>query len=219
LETNYEEILTELKVQAKPENVEGMARFGINPKGTLGVTMPKVRALAKKIGKNHALAEKLWASKVHEARILASLVDEPGKVTKKQMDSWIKGFDSWDVCDQTCMNLFDKTPFAFEKAIEWTTRKREFEKRAGYALMASLAVHDKAAPDKKFEAFFPVIEREANDERNFVRKAVNWALRQTGKRNARLRVKALACARRVLKQGSKPAKWIARDAIRELLLR
>jgi len=213
---NTKQILAELKRNASARNREGMKRFGINPAGTLGVPVPKIRAIAKKIGLNHALALELWNTKIHEARLLASMVAEPARLTRKQADAWVRDFDSWDVCDQTCSNLFDKTPFAFAKAVEWTKRKREFEKRAGFALIAALSVHDKKAPDEKFEAFLPIIEREAWDERNFVRKAVNWALRQIGKRNARLRVKAMACARRVQKQGSKPARWIAGDAIREL---
>ncbi|MFA4946394.1 MAG: DNA alkylation repair protein [Candidatus Micrarchaeia archaeon] len=210
------EIIRELRRHSSKRNREGMARFGINSTGTLGVSVPVLRQLAKRIGKDHALALELWKTKIHEARLLASMVDEPARVTRAQADAWARGFDSWDVCDQACMNLFDKTPFAYAKAREWAGNDKEFVKRAGFALMASLAVHDKAANDEKFEAFFPLIEREANDERNFVKKSVNWALRQIGKRNARLRVKAMACARRVQSQGSRAARWIASDALREL---
>ena len=145
------------------------------------------------------------------------MIDEPNEVTKKQMDAWIRDFDSWDVCDQCCMNLFDKTPFVWEKAIEWTNREKEFEKRAGFALMACLAWHDKESLDKKFLVFLPAIKREANDDRNYVKKAVNWALRNIGKRNLNLNRKAIETAKEIQKMDSRSAKWIASDAIRELM--
>ena len=211
------EVLKILKSHADPRNVAGMARFGINPDNTYGVSIPLLRKMAKKIGKNHALAQGLWDSGIHEARILAGMVADPWQVTDEQMESWVKDFDSWDVCDQVCMNLFDKTEKAYEKAREWAGRDEEFVKRAGFALMACLAVHDKTAPDGKFEQFFPYIVREATDERNFVKKAVNWALRQIGKRNSVLRKKAIQAAREIQKLDSKSAKWIAGDALRELL--
>jgi 3-methyladenine DNA glycosylase AlkD len=172
--------------------------------------------MAKKIGKNHKLALQLWKSEIHEARILAGLIDEIDKVTEKQMDSWIKDFDSWDVCDLICANVFDKTPFAFKKAIEWTKRNNEFEKRAGFALMACLAWHDKEADDSKFIKFFPTIKRESIDERNYVKKANNWALRQIGKRNINLNKEAIKLALTIQKIESRPARWIANDALREL---
>ncbi|MCP3682511.1 MAG: DNA alkylation repair protein [bacterium] len=212
----YEHIIKELKSLSNPKNVEGMARFGINPKNTFGVPIPNLRAIAKKTGKDHELAQKLWASKFHEARILASMVDDPEKVTEKQMDQWIKDFDSWDVCDQCCMNLFDKTRFAYKKVFEWSKRKREFEKRAAFALIACLAWHDKEAKDEKFEKFLPIIKRESTDDRNFVKKAVNWALRHIGKKNKALNKKAITVAKQIQKIDSKTAKWIANDAIREL---
>ncbi|RLC32791.1 DNA alkylation repair protein, partial [Candidatus Woesebacteria bacterium] len=190
--------------------------FGIKPNKALGISIPNLRKLAKEIGKNHKLALLLWRSGVHEARILAGLIDEVDKVTEKQMDSWIKDFDSWDVCDLVCANLFDKTPFAFKKAIEWTKRKREFEKRAGFALMACLAWHDKKAGDNKFLKFFPAIKRESVDERNYVKKAVNWALRQIGKRNRNLNKEAIKIALLIQNKESKSARWIANDALREL---
>ena len=213
---NAKQITAKLKALANPRNVEGMARFGINPENTLGVSMPEIRKLAKQAGKSHELAQQLWKTGIHEARIVAGLVDEPAKVTEKQMDSWAKDFDSWDVCDQVCMNLFDKTSFAYKKAVEWSSREEEFVKRAGFALTACLAVHDKKAGDEKFLAFLPAIKRSATDDRNFVKKAVNWALRQIGKRNKRLNAAALKTAKEIQKLDSKTAKWIAADAIKEL---
>ena len=215
----YEEVIKELKSLSNPtkENIEGMKRFGITPKTELlCVPIPKVRKLAKKIGKNHVLALKLWDSKMHEARILAGIIDEPEKVTESQMEKWVKGFDSWDVCDQTCGNLFDKTKFSYKKIGEWADRKEEFVKRTPFALMAWLSVHDKKAKDSDFIKFFPLIEKASTDERNFVKKAVNWALRQIGKRNARLNKKTIALAKKIEKKDSKSAKWIARNAIKEL---
>lgn len=209
-------ILKKLKSHANPTNVAGMARFGINPKNTYGVSIPILRNMAKEIGKDHVLAQNLWKSGIHEARILAGMIDDPWQVTDEQMEEWVEDFDSWDVCDQVCMNLFDKTNIAYEKAIEWSVRKEEFVKRAGFALMAVLAFHDKAAPDSKFIQFFSAIKREATDEHNFVKKAVNWALRQIGKRNDALREKAIIVAKEIQKIDSKSAKWIANDAIREL---
>ena len=213
---NADEIIKKLKSLRNPKNVEGMARFGINPEKTLGVSVPNLRKIAKEAGRDHALAQKLWASGFHEGRILASMVDEPEKVTKTQVNAWVRDFDSWDVCDQCCMNLFDKLPFAFEKAIEFSRRNREFEKRAGFALMACLAWHDKEASDGKFKAFFPCIKKQATDERNYVKKAVNWALRQIGKRNRNLNKAAIKTAREIGKIDAKGARWIAADALREL---
>ncbi len=210
------DILKKLKSQANPKNVKGMVRFGINSRNTYGVSIPVLRKTAKEIGKDHQLALQLWDSGIHETRILASMIDVPEKVTEKQMEKWVKDFDSWDVCDQVCSNLFDKTRFAYQKAFEWSKRKEEFVKRAGFVLMATLSVHDKEAKDKKFEQFFPIIKREAHDERNFVKKAVNWALRQIGKRNLALNRKAVAVTKEIQRMDSKSAKWIAGDAIREL---
>ncbi len=211
-----EEVIKKLKSLANPKNIEGMARFGIKPGKILGVSIPNLRKLAKQIGKNHQLAQQLWQSGIHEARILASMIDEVDKVTKRQMDAWIKNFDSWDVCDQVCMNLFDKTPYAFDKAKKWATRKKEFEKRAGFALMACLAWHDKETKDKEFLKFLPIIKKESIDERNYVKKAVNWALRQIGKRNLSLNKAAIKTSKEIQKINSEAARWIANDAIREL---
>lgn len=210
------EILDHLRSIGVPANLTGMARYGIRTDHALGVPMPAMRALARRAGRDHALAAELWASEVHEARIMAALVDEPAKVTAGQMDAWVKGLDSWDVCDHVCNNLFVRTPHAWGKARRWATSRAEFTRRAAFALMASLAVHDKTAGDAEFLALLPLIEQAAGDERNYVKKAVNWALRQIGKRNAALRPAAITAARRIAAQGGKAARWIASDALREL---
>jgi 3-methyladenine DNA glycosylase AlkD len=212
----HEEIIARLKREADPECVAGMARFGINPDKTLGVSIPFLWNLSKEIGKDHDLADQLWRSGIHEARILAGIIDLPEKVTEKQMDRWVEDFDSWDVCDQVTSRLFDKTPFAYKKVHEWTKRDEEFVKRAGFAMMAALVVHDKKVSDKELGRFLPIIVREAKDERNYVRKAVNWALRTIGKRNKALNRKAVKTAERIHEMDSKSARWIATDALREL---
>jgi len=211
-----DDILKKLKSLSDPKAVVGMARFGINPENTYGVSIPNLRKLAKETGKDHTLAQQLWASGIHEARILAGMIDDPRMVTEEQMESWVEDFNSWDVSDQCCMNLFEKTGFAYQKAVEWSSNDKEFTKRAGFVLMARLAVSDKKAVDKQFEPFFPIIVRHAPDNRNFVKKAVNWALRQIGKRNLTLNGKALETAREIQAMDSKSARWIAADAIREL---
>ncbi len=211
-----EEVLERLKSLADPEAVAGMARFGINPENTYGISIPTLRKIGKEIGRDHALAQQLWSSGVHEARILAALIDDPRKVTEDQMERWVSDFDSWDVCDQCCSNLFDRTDLAHRKAAEWSAREEEFVKRAGFALMASLAVHDKKSADEQFLSFLPLIRRESVDDRNFVKKAVNWALRQIGKRNRDLNRAAIDTAKRIQEIDSKAARWIASDALREL---
>lgn len=194
-----------------------MARFGINPDRALGVRIPDIRALAKELGTDHGLALSLWRTQVHEARILASMVADPQRVTERQMESWVRGIDSWDVCDQVCGNLFDRTPFARAKSIEWAGREQEFVKRASFAIMAWRAVHDRDAKDHDFLELLPIIEREASDPRNFVKKAVSWALRQIGKRNRALNRAAAAAAGRLAEDGASPAaRWVGRDAFREL---
>jgi 3-methyladenine DNA glycosylase AlkD len=182
----------------------------------LGISLTQLRAIAKRYKRDHELALALWDSNLHEARLLAILIDDPEKLTIRQMERWLRDFDSWDIVDVACSNLFDKTPHAFAKAHEWAARKQEFQKRAGFTMMATLAVHAKSAPDADFEAFLPVIEREAHDARNFVKKAVNWALRQIGKRNLHLNAAAIAAAERIRAHDSPPARWIAADALREL---
>lgn len=209
-------VLKRLKSSGSRKNVQGMARFGISAGKAYGVPAPRLWNLAREFRPNHTLALALWKSEVHDARILASLIDEPGLVSAGQMDRWAKDFDNWAVCDSCCFHLFDRTPFAFRKAGEWSRQKGEFVRRAGFALMASLAVHDKQAPDGQFLRFFPLIKNAARDERNFVKKAVNWALRQIGKRNLGLNKKAVRLAREVKKIDSRAARWIAADALREL---
>ena len=210
------EIIERIKSLANPRNVEGMARFGINPTNTYGVSVPVLRKMAREVGRDHALALELWASGIHEARMLACFIDRPDMVTEEQMESWVKDFDSWDVCDQCCSNLFDRNHLAYEKALQWSEREEEFVRRAGFVLMACLAVHDKKADDQLFISFMPLIKKHAADERNFVKKAVNWALRQVGKRNRNLNEVALKTAEEIKQIESKSARWIASDAIREL---
>jgi 3-methyladenine DNA glycosylase AlkD len=212
-----DQIIADLKRQANARNVEGMARFGIRPANVLGISMPALRKMAKEFGRDHATTLALWDSGIHEARILASMIDEARLVSPEQMDAWVNDFDTWDVCDQVCGNLFDKTPFAYQKAVEWCHEEKEFVRRAGFVMMAELAVHDKKAQDEAFLQFFPLIKQYAGDERNFVKKAVNWALRQIGKRNGHLRTLALECAYDVQKMDSRTAQWVAKDAIRELV--
>jgi len=212
----YDDIIKKLKSLSNPRAVEGMARFGINPKNTFGVSIPNLRKIAKETGTNHYFAQRLWSSGIHEARILASMIDDPLMVTEEQMESWVGNFDSWDVCDQCCSNLFDKTKFAYKKAIEWTKRNEEFVKRAGFVLMAVLAVHDKKAKDERFLKFLPIMKRESTDERNYVKKAVNWSLRQIGKRNLNLNKMALKTAKEIKMLDSRTAAWVASDALREL---
>lgn len=212
----YAEVIAKIKSNRNEKNIAGMVRFGISAKNTYGLPIPLLRQMAKQIGRDHALALQLWQSGIHEARLLAGFIDDPARVTVKQMESWVFDIDSWDICDQVCGNLFDRTPFAYRKAFEWSKRKKEFVKRAGYVLMATLAVHDKSASDAKLARFFPVIISGATDERNFVRKAVNWALRQIGKRNRHLAKLAIITGRKIGKIDSKAARWIAADALREL---
>ena len=209
-------ILEKLKSLSNPTAIEGMAKFGITPKKTYGVSIPVLRKMAKEIGKDHKLALQLWDIDIRETRILASMIDEPDLVTEEQMEKWVRDFDCWEVCDQVCQNLFTYTKFAYKKAVEWSKRDEEFIKRAGFALMAWLAFKDKGADDVKFEKFLSVIKKESTDDRNYVKKAVNWVLRQIGKRNLNLNKKAIEVTKEIQKINSKTAKWIARDAIREL---
>lgn len=211
-----EEVLKKLKAKARPDQVEGMARYGMSAERRLGVKVPDMRQIAKEVGKGHELALELWKTGIPEAQIVAALVDEPEKLTEKQMDEWVKDLNSWDVCDQLCMNLFDRSPLALKKIHDWSKRKEEFVKRAAYALIACLAWHDKEARDDVFLALLPVIKQGAADERNFVKKAVNWALRHIGKRNLRLNKAAIKAAEEIKEMDSKTARWIASDAIREL---
>jgi 3-methyladenine DNA glycosylase AlkD len=219
----YEEIIKNLKSLKNPKNVLGMARFGIRPKSeVLGVPVPEIRKIAKQIKKSmrspasHKLALKLFDSKIHEARLLASMIADPEILTEKETDKWVKTFDSWDIVDQFCMNLFSKSEIAKNKILEFSNRKKEFEKRTAFALIASLAVHDKKMSDKDFIKYFLIIKKQSNDERNFVKKSVNWALRQIGKRNKNLNKKAIQLAREIKNINNKASKWIANNAITEL---
>jgi len=213
---SVEEALELLQATAHPENLSGMQRFGINTNNALGVSVPDLQRIAKQIGRNHPLALEIYKTGVHEARILAAYLADPLLLTEEQMDVWVKDFDSWDTCDLVCSSLFDQSPFAIQKAFEWSAREEEFVRRAGFVMMAALAVHDKTMTDEQFEAFFSIIIKYSVDERNFVKKAVNWALRNIGKRNLRLNRAAIVVANQLLEIKSRSARWIARDALREL---
>ncbi len=209
-------VLKQLQASADGSRLEGMGRFGIDTRNALGVTVTELRGLARRIGRDHDLAAALWQSEIHEARLLATMVDEPSSVTEAQMERWVSDLTSWDLCDQLCGNLFDQTPYAFEKALGWSRRDEEFVKRAGFALMATSAVHRKDVSDARFEVFLPAIRAQATDERNYVKKAVSWALRQIGKRSPSLNRKAIATAREIERIDARAARWIARDVLREL---
>ena len=209
-------VLDELQSKAKPDQLAGMAKYGMTVERRLGVSVPDMRKLAKELGRDHRLALDLWRSGIAEARIVAGMVADPAKLTEGQMEEWVKDIDSWDVCDQVCMNLFEKSQLAWKKIIDWSEREEEFVKRTAFSLIACLAWHDKKASDEKFAELLPVIMREATDERNFVKKAVNWALRNIGKRNVRLNEAAISTAKEIQRLDSKAARWIAADAIREL---
>lgn len=211
----YEEVIARLKALENPANVAGMARFGISSKNTLGISVVNLRKIAREIKKDHELALKLWDSGIHEARILAGFIEDPKQVTEAQLDRWVKDFDSWDITDQVC-SLIYRTPFVMDKIKEWSGSDAEFVKRAAFTLIAELACHDKKMADSDFEPLFVLIKKASTDERNYVKKAVNWALRGIGKRNAVLNHRAVAVAREIQKLDSKSARWIAADALREL---
>ncbi len=213
---DLDDVLKRLKEMSNPKWAEKSRYFGVESKNIYGISNPKIRELAKEIGTDHSLALELWESGIHEAMTLATLIDDHQLVTEQQMEKWVKGIDSWSTCDSCCGNLFDKTAFAYKKAAEWTKREREYEKRAGFSLMAYLSVHDKKSDDKEFLKFLPIIKREAWDDRNFVKKAVNWALREIGKRNIRLNKEAIKAAKEIRLMRERSARWIAADAIREL---
>jgi len=212
----YTKILDRIRSLSNPSAVKSMERYGINTKNLYGVPIPELRRIAKEVGKDHELALRLWESNIHEARILATMLDDPKMVSEEQMEAWVKDVDSWDICDACCGNLFDKTPYGYKKAVEWSARREEYVKRAGFVLMAELAVHDKKAKDEKFYEFFPIIIRESIDERNLVKKAVNWALRQIGKRSFTLNQRALETCKQMKSLNSRTSRWIATDALREL---
>lgn len=211
-------VVAELRTIADPSHLPGMARVGINVDRALGVSIPNLRKLGRRYRPDHALALDLWGSGIHEARILASMVDDPAQVTRDQMEEWVGDFDSWDLCDQVISNLFDLTPFAASVVRAWTKRPEEFVKRAGFAMIAAHTVHDRTAPDRTFTAWFPAIRRGAKDDRNYVKKAVSWALRQIGKRNLELNAAAIAEAELLTMSHVASARWVGRDALRELRL-
>ena len=215
-----DEIIKKLESLENPTNIAGMARFGIVTKKAFGVSTPVLKELAKEIKKQttdrHKLALELWQTEIYEARVIAYLIDDAKQVTSAQMDSWVKDFDNWAICDGTCGHLFCKTTFAYEKVFEWSECEEEFIKRAGICLMAWLAVHDKKADDEKIAQFLPILETKSDDERNFIKKAVNWSLRQIGKRNLTLNKLAIETATRIKTRNTKAARWIAADALREL---
>jgi 3-methyladenine DNA glycosylase AlkD len=214
--STVEQVVARLKEKAKPDQLSGMKKYGMSVERRLGLSMPDMRKLAKELGKNHNLALELWETGIAEARIIAALIDDPKVLTEKQMENWVKDFNSWDVCDQVCGELFDKSPLAWKKVVDWSNRDEEFVKRAAFALLASLAWHDKKSDDERFIELLPIIVQASTDERNFVKKAVNWALRNIGKRNIRLNQAAKDTAFKIQKLDAKAARWIASDAIREL---
>jgi len=211
-----EEVLEKLRAEAQPEQLEGMARYGMTVDKRLGVKIPELRRLAKDIGRDHQLALALWETGVAEAMILASMIDIPEEVDEAQMEAWVADFDSWDVCDQVCMNLFEKTPLVWDKIREWAEREEEFVKRAAYALIACLAWHDKQSDDEAFIDLIPVIKAGATDGRNYVKKAVSWALRNVGKRNLALNQAAIRAAEELRGVDSRAARWVASDVIRDV---
>lgn len=217
---DVDDVVRKLESLGSPANVAGMARFGIVSKNTFGVPGPEVKRIAKEVKRSiddrHRFALSLWTTAVHEARILAYLIDDPKLVTEKQMDAWTGDFDNWAICDSTCGHLFSRTPLAYKKVEEWSRRDEEFVKRAGIVLIAWLTVHDKKADDARFAELLPILEREAHDDRNFIKKAVNWSLRQVGKRSLELNRLAIDVAGRVSAQNTRHACWIAADALREL---
>jgi len=213
---SVKDVLDKLQSAARPEQLKGMAKYGMAVEQRLGVSVPDMRKLSKEIGKDHKLALDLWKTGIAEARIVASMIGDPDKLTEDEMEDWVKGINSWDVCDQVCMNLFEKNRLAWKKIVDWSEREEEFVKRTAFSLIACLAWHDKKADDDKFIELFPMIIRESTDERNFIKKAVNWALRNIGKRNLNLNEAAINTAKEIKRLDSKAARWIASDAIREL---
>jgi len=213
---SVKDVLDKLQSKARPEQLKGMAKYGMTVEQRLGVSVPDMRKLAKEIGRDHKLALDLWRTGIAEARIVAAMVGDPDKLTEEEMEDWVKGINSWDVCDQVCMNLFEKNQLAWRKIADWSEREEEFVKRTAFSLIACLAWHDKKASDEKFIELLPIIIRGATDERNFVKKAVNWALRNIGKRNLNLNKAAINAAKEIQQLDSKAARWVASDTLREL---
>lgn len=216
IEELFIEISKEIEENANPKDLVGMAKVGITPEFAFGTKIPILRTIAKREKRNHALGLRLWEKNNRETRILASMIADPKVFTEELMEEWVLEFNYWEICDQVIMNLFEKTPFAYKKAFEWTERKEEFVKRAGFVLMARLAVCDKKAENNEFLKFLPIIKAHSTDDRNMVKKGINWALRQIGKRNRQLNVEALKIIQEILEIDSKHAQWIANDALKEL---
>jgi len=216
LPDQVESALLWLKRHSTKATLEGMARYAIPSDHAYGVAMKDIKALGKTLGRNQPLAVALWATGVYEARMLASFVGDPDRLTPAQMDRWCKGFDNWAFCDAMAFNLFDRTPHAWAKVAQWSSRRNEFEKRAAFALLWSLTVHDNSAGDERFEQGLALIEREAGDDRNFVKKATNMALRAIGKRNRALNAAATVVARRLADSKDETARWVGKNALREL---
>jgi 3-methyladenine DNA glycosylase AlkD len=213
---SVKDMLDKLQSKARPEQLKGMAKYGMTIEQRLGVSVPDMRKLAKEIGRDHKLALDLWRTGIAEARIVAGMVDDPAELTEEQMEDWVMDINSWDICDQVCMNLFEKNPLAWKKIADWSEREEEFVKRTAFSLIACLAWHDKKASDERFIALLPVLVRGATDKRNFVKKAVNWALRNIGKRNLKLNEAAINTAKEIKRLDSKSARWVASDTLREL---
>jgi len=209
-------VLAWLKQTGTAKNRAGMARYGLPTTGTFGVSMAAMQPEAKRIGRDHALAEALWKTGWYEARILCAFVADPARVTPALMDAWCKDFDNWGTTDTLCFKLFDRSPHAWKMVPKWVTRKGEFQKRAGFVMMACLAAHDKSAPDAEFMPFFPMIDRGASDERNFVKKGVSWALRHLGHRNAALHAAAMKVATKLSKSEDATERWVGKDALRDI---
>jgi 3-methyladenine DNA glycosylase AlkD len=219
LDEDVAAVIASLKRIATKKVRDGMARFAIPSDKAFGVSVGAMRQMANRLGRDHELAEGLWKSGWYEARIMAAFVDEPAKITPVQMDRWCREFDSWAICDTVCFHLFDRTPHAWKKIVQWSSRKEEFVKRAAFALLASLVVHDKQADDDLFAQGLMLVEKAAADERNFVKKGVNWALRCIGKRSLPLHAAAVATAERLVANPNPAARWVGKDALRELTSR
>jgi 3-methyladenine DNA glycosylase AlkD len=210
------EILAWLEKRGSKKNRDGMARYGIVASKVYGVSVSTIRAKGKELGRNHQLALALWDTGWYEARMLAAFVEDPAQVTASQMDRWVKDFDNWAICDTLCFHLFDRTSHAWKKIDQWSRRREEFVKRAGFALLAGVALHDRKAPDHLFAGSLALIGKASDDDRNFVKKGVSWALRTIGHRNAALHTAAMKLADRLSKSNDKSAKWIGKDALRDL---
>ena len=210
------EVLDWLDRNGSARQRQAMKRYGLPGDNAVGMSMGTIQAFAGKVGKDHALAQQLWASGGYEARMVAAYIDEPGKVTRRQMDAWARDFDNWGTCDTVCFVLFDRTPFAYDKVAQWAKSDREFVRRGAFALMASLAGHDKKAPDARFVELLPLVEKYAIDDRNFVKKGVSWALRRTGTRSPALKKACIAVARRLAASDDAAARWVGKDALRDL---